>query len=42
MDTFLWLWNIPMFLFTLGFNFTVWFILLYGTYKGIERLWDGR
>mgnify|MGYP001448514664 CR=1 FL=1 len=42
MDTFIWIWNIPIFLFKIGFNAMIWFIVLYGTYKIFERLWDGR
>ncbi len=42
MDTFIWIYNLPVevmiFLFNLGF----WYAVLYGTYKAFERLWDGR
>ena len=41
MDTFIWIWNIPFFLFALGFNFAIWYVVLYGTYKLFERFWDG-
>ncbi len=42
MDTFIWIYNLPVQFLIFIFNFSFWFGVLWGLYKMIERIWDAR